>query len=76
MIHLGVGSWLAQYRTDGLVRVDNGLGTYPAAIIARNRPANYTSEGRRRLPILWVAGLLQVAGLVAALALLAWPSHW
>ena len=71
MIHLGVASWLAQFRTDALVREDSGLGRFLAARRARNTPANYTPEGRKRLPLLWVAGLVQVIGLLAAMVVLA-----
>jgi len=71
MIHLGVASWLAQFRTDPLVREDSGLGRFVAARHARNTPANYTPEGRKRLPLLRVAWLAQVIGLLAALVVLA-----
>jgi hypothetical protein len=70
MIDLGVTSWISQFRVDPVVQGDSGMGTYVAAICARNAPASYTPEGRKRLPLLWAVGLLRVVCAAAAVAVL------
>jgi hypothetical protein len=74
VISLGVASWLAQFRTGAGVKEDSGVGNYLAAHRARNTLANYTPEGRRWLPLLWLTQALQAICLVAAIVLLAWQA--
>jgi hypothetical protein len=66
LVDLVLVAWLAEFRIDSAAREDGGMGTYVAAVRARNRLSNYDAEGRRRLPILWAAGVLRLACFVIA----------
>jgi len=70
MIRLGMGSWLAGFRTDAAVKDDSGVGNYLAAHRARLTPTNYTTEGRKYLRLLWLAEIVQLICLVAAVMIL------